>query len=590
MNLILRLKSICIDGYRCLCNLNLKFEDDITVIIGENDCGKSSIIDCIELIMSPTKNVEGDDFNYEKNEIVIKIETDDMVFEKKYTKEINGEINSHPLIAIPTESYKQSIIKILNSSDLDLEDEKTGEKIKSLARQFGQAVRSTSNISNLREKLLSQLNECDRIENAQFPGLNSIKLGGRDFENVTSFFKEVFLKERQTGIWNEKVNDNDTIVDFVNNKLNDYSEEISQQISERGIKDKIKLYIKNLTDIVIKAEFEPKDLNFSAKVRFLENDKEINIEKKGDGTKRRITMALLEYKKEEKSDNTENKVELYILDEPDTHLHVRAQLELFKILKDFSDNGKQLIIATHSPFIINAVKPKQIRLLYQPILNDTKVRTLSDDREVSDAILRDLGIENTFLYFSKYILLVEGETEEHFIPRMYQKLYDISIYSDLVKIINVQGIRNVYGFAKAISELTKKENLFVLMDNDAQPETLDLIKKLGLSEDNKYIIGDKEFEDSFSDDVIFSAWETYIKDSGRKLPKNCKWTIENIKELRKKCKGKNDEKFSTGLKELSAGTKKFTKPIFGKVLADYCKKEDLPEQLEHLLMKLNCKD
>lgn len=165
------------------------------------------------------------------------------------------------------------------------------------------------------------------IENAQFPELNSIQLGGRDFENISSFFKEVFLKERQAKIWNEKINDQETIVDFIDNKLDDYSRQISPQITEKGIKDKIKLYIKDLTDIVITPEFEPKDLNFNAKVQFLEDEKEINnIEKKGDGTKRRITMALLEYKKEERIDSEEEQIQLYILDEPDTHLHVRAQL------------------------------------------------------------------------------------------------------------------------------------------------------------------------------------------------------------------------------------------------------------------------
>ena len=148
-------------------------------------------------------------------------------------------------------------------------------------------------------------------------------------------------------------------------------------------------------------------------------------------------MALLEYKKEEKIDNKEDQIQLYILDEPDTHLHVRAQLELFNILKDFSNNGRQVIIATHSPFIINAVKPKQIRLVYQPVSNESKIKALSDDRDLSDTILRELGIENTYLYFSKYILLVEGEIEEAFIPKIYQK-FNISTNSDLIKIINVQ--------------------------------------------------------------------------------------------------------------------------------------------------------
>ena len=173
--------------------------------------------------------------------------------EKNYVKDEEGEITSIPL-AIPSKTYIERIIKFLNSPDLNLEDEKTIEKIKDCGRQFGQVVRTDTNINNLRGRILEQLADCDSINliiaNARFPELNSIQLGGRDFENISSFFKEVFLKERQAKIWNEKINAQETIVDFIENKLDDYSRQISQQITERGIKDKIKLYIKDLTDIL----------------------------------------------------------------------------------------------------------------------------------------------------------------------------------------------------------------------------------------------------------------------------------------------------------------------------------------------------
>lgn len=586
----MKLKKLFIDGYRCLCDINILFEEDLTVIVGENDCGKSSIIDCIKLITS-SKNVESDDFNYEKDEIVIKAETDDMIFEKRYSKEDENIVNSSPLLAIPKEEYINRIMEFLNTGSLDIEEENVIEQIKNLGRQFGQTVRSNTNISNLRDRLLEQLSEYDsenfKIENAQLPELNSIQLDGKHFENVSSFFKEVFLKERQTNIWNERINDEKSIVQFVRDKLGEYSEQIREQITEKGIKEKLKLYIKDLTDIRIQPEFEPKDLNFNAKVQFLENEREINIEKKGDGTKRRITMALLEYKKEEKINNEEDDIQLYLLDEPDTHLHVKAQLELFNILKEFSVNGRQVIISTHSPFIINAVKPKQIRLVYQPVSNVSKIKTLNENRDLSDIILRDLGIENTYLYFSKYILLVEGETEEAFIPKMYQKIHGITLKSDLIKIINVQGIKNIYGFSRAILELTNKENLYVLMDNDAQPETVELLDELELPEENTFIVGNREFEDSFSSEVIYEAWKKYIEDSGREIRDNSNWTIENIERLKNECTEDENKKFSSKLKTLSAGTKKFTKPIFGAALGDYCSEEQLPQPLKELLIKLS---
>ena len=97
---------------------------------------------------------------------------------------------------------------------------------------------------------------------------------------------------------------------------------------------------------------------------------------------------------------------LYILDEPDTHLHVKAQLELLNILKELGKKGCQIIITTHSPFLINAIKPKQIRLLVQENANETKIKFLKNEPETSDEILRKLGIENHFCqgFMKKYMM------------------------------------------------------------------------------------------------------------------------------------------------------------------------------------------
>lgn len=70
----MKLKRINVDGYRCLLNVEIIFEDDLTVIVGENDCGKSSITKCINLISS-NDFVEIGDFNYRKDEIKIEAES-----------------------------------------------------------------------------------------------------------------------------------------------------------------------------------------------------------------------------------------------------------------------------------------------------------------------------------------------------------------------------------------------------------------------------------------------------------------------------------------------------------------------------------
>ena len=38
----MRLQNLEVDGFRCLSNFKVIFEEDLTLIVGENDCGKTS--------------------------------------------------------------------------------------------------------------------------------------------------------------------------------------------------------------------------------------------------------------------------------------------------------------------------------------------------------------------------------------------------------------------------------------------------------------------------------------------------------------------------------------------------------------------
>lgn len=412
------------------------------------------------------------------------------------------------------------------------------------------------------------------IPNTTFPSFSNIQLDGTQFENVSGFFKEVFLKEKQANIWSEKIDGEQTIEDFVKSKITNYTNEIT----EKGILNKMQLYLKDLTDIRIEPQYRSKDLNIDAKVIFLENGKEINLEKKGDGTKRRVTMALLEFKKDESLED-ENESTLYLLDEPDTHLHVRAQLELLSTMETFSREGNQVILSSHSPFIINAVHPRQIRLL-QNNNNESKIRTLCDNVENSNNLLRSLGVENTYLFFSRHIIIVEGETEEIFIPSYYMKNKGKMITSDLIKVINTRGINNIVGFCTAILELHDPEKIYLLVDNDASPDLEILIDKLQIPDQRKFIVGQKEFEDAFSSRIMFSCWNSYLRECGKQVPDT--WTEQKIEEMKQDCLV-NNKKFSKQIKSLNKGSgKKLTKPILGRVLGEQCNEEQIPESLRLL--------
>lgn len=575
----MKIKNISVNGFRCLSDFTVRFEDDLTVIVGENDSGKTSLVDCLKVITQGS-NVEIDDFNHNSETIEISVDVNDFVFERKYVKD-GDRVDVGTLKARPKKHYLENAFKFLIDDGLDLSDNGVIEEIKKLAKIFGLTVRANSNVSNLQQAILQKIDNTEDgvvIENANFPPFNNIQLDGKQFENVSGFFKEVFLKEKQGEIWQESIDGETTIEEFVRDRIDSYSINIEKDIKDKGILERMQLFIRDLTEVKIEPIYQKRDLNIDAKVKFMENGNEISIEKKGDGTKRRITMALLEYKKEQSMLEHDSST-IYLLDEPDTHLHVKAQIEFLETVKKFSNNGSQVILTTHSPFIINSVQPKQVRLL-ENNNNNSKIRYLKHDVEASDRVLQAVGIENTYLFFARHLIIVEGETEEKFLHAYFLNRLGTTPSSSLVKIINCKGIPNIPGFSTAILEIHNSNNIHLLYDNDASPELKELIAQLNLPNERNYIVGEKEFEDAFTDRALFDAWKSYLEDCGKRIPEN--WTIESIKTTRQECIGPKG-KFSKSIRSLNSGGKKMSKPIFGSALGTYLEKEQIPERLVELI-------
>lgn len=578
------LKRIRVNNFRCLQNnLEILFEDDLTVIVGENDSGKTSLVDAIKIALQQ-KEIEPEDFSYGTDEVEIELETKDSKFIMRYNLDENNQISSKRFLVLSKNELREYKEKI----EKDFLDDNYLEALKNLADLLGVTYRNNTRADTLKINLVGKIDEYLSnpgdpilVDTKSKPNINLYALDGKDFEEISSFIKKLFFEKKKKEIWHELVSENDTIESLVKKQLSTYEAEINKNVNEGNITKKIREFLPSLTEIVISSDFRLPDINIDVKVKFLESDKEILVNKKGDGTKRRITMALLDYKNEIQSEE-EIGNNVYLFDEPDTHLHVRAQKELMNIIEKFGKSGRQVIIATHSPFIINSCKPKQIRLLTN-INNVSTVKFMKRDEEIEN-LLRNIGIENIYLFFAKKILIVEGETEEKFIPIMFEKLFNSNLHSNLIKIINVMGIKNVPGFARALLELIDKDNIYVLIDNDIEETTSTLIKQLDLDETHIFKVGNKEFEDSFEASTIYRCWKKYVEERGKRV--GDMWTKENIDKLKYECI-LNEKKFSDEIRKLNDGCViKLNKVNLGIALGEYCEEDELDVNLRELLWKL----
>ena len=85
-----------------------------------------------------------------------------------------------------------------------------------------------------------------------------------------------------------------------------------------------------------------------------ENGIETGLEEKGTGMQRAFALAVIELLADQTNGTEKN--ELFCLDEPTTYLHPRAQIKLAKALEQLSTEGNQLLITTHSPYMIRDIE------------------------------------------------------------------------------------------------------------------------------------------------------------------------------------------------------------------------------------------
>jgi len=100
---------------------------------------------------------------------------------------------------------------------------------------------------------------------------------------------------------------------------------------------------------------------------------------------------------------------LILLDEPDAHLHVLLQKQLYDILRQLCHKSKgQLVIATHSEVLIDSTSPSQIISFYRephPLASE------ADRDQVREALKRVSSLDLLLAENSGGVLYLEGTTD-----------------------------------------------------------------------------------------------------------------------------------------------------------------------------------
>jgi len=158
--------------------------------------------------------------------------------------------------------------------------------------------------------------------------------------------------------------------------------------------------------------FTPADQKMLQDIVIKYNNENLEIEDFSEGEKKMILIkAALEFAAQEDS--------LFILDEPDAHIHLSNKMQIKKMLEEYEQN-RQVIITTHSPTLTDCLDKESIYML------DRGKLISAEKQKVLESISGEFWNrfqQNTFISSkSPIILLVEGKLDKIHINNAYRAL------------------------------------------------------------------------------------------------------------------------------------------------------------------------
>lgn len=402
------LSKVILKNFRKFKYLEVPFKDGLNVLIGENDSGKTTIIDAIRIALGTQSNeyykLEERDFNDRNEELII--ECDFKFREREENKA------SHFVEWITFDENQNPVLKIKIKAVI----EKNRIKRKILAGEEG--VESNFDLlDDLRVTYLKPLRDADN------------ELIAKRNSRLSQILRNhsLFLDKEKNHPFIEKVKK-------FNDSVNEYFEKEGKNI--------IEIINRHLDDFLGK---ERKG-DYNTSINITENDlisilNSLNLKvsenKVGLGTLNQLYMALELLLFSSEIEN--NILNLCLIEEIEAHLHPQAQLRTIKHLQDEINEDKQLILTTHSVTLASSIKLENLILCKNDKvypLGSEYTKLSKEDYKFLEIFL-DLTKSN--LFFAKGIIFVEGDAENVLVPAIAE-IIGKPLYKYGISVVNLGSL------------------------------------------------------------------------------------------------------------------------------------------------------
>lgn len=247
---------------------------------------------------------------------------------------------------------------------------------------------------------------------------------------------------------------------------------------------------------------------------------DVEIQDRGAGTQNNLIIALFRLIAQS---NLEGEF-IFAMEEPENSLHPKAQRQLLGVVQEISESN-QVIVTTHSPVFIDRSRFESNILLTRKAAGNTVARIFQPD-DLS-AIRTDLGIRASDALLKgggNCAVLVEGNTEEDGFPQ-FMEMIGLSEFDLGIAIVNMGG--SDFERARNIVKLLDSYEIptVVVLDRDAEKTETDLNRMKGKGLEylrEVFRLEQGTIEDYYSEDIVAAV-------INREFTPETKITAENLK-------------------------------------------------------------
>ncbi|HPF82837.1 MAG TPA: ATP-dependent endonuclease [Bacilli bacterium] len=465
----MKLKKIKINNFRLLKEFNIDLEDNLSLVIGKNNCGKTSLITCIQKFISNKNEFVYDDFNLEFKNELYSINTN-FKQEEKYE---NVGIKMKLFIEYSRDdnlSNISSLIMDLNPDNnkiiLNFEYSTSFESIKKMHNQYNDYLK-LNELQNSNEIFNKYMNDNYRkyfviskksiaydydknlINEEEYIDIVNRKI------NIEKIINFQFISARRD-ITNEasdstlsilaskyynKIKDNEESEEFLEpfkNVLTETDQSLTKIYENifKEVTDNIKIFggvKEGETVLNVLSKLDEKEiLKGNTIVKYSYNG-EYSLPENFNGLGYlnlisilfEIEIKLKEFNKANKKEEKPSDINILFIEEPEAHTHPQMQYIFIKNIKNIlnkSSNAKtngfnlQTIITTHSSHIVSESEFNDIKYLMKKSKCEVISKNLKDlekeylkEEETPQRGKNEITNNQSYNFLKQYLTLNRAE-------------------------------------------------------------------------------------------------------------------------------------------------------------------------------------